>query len=194
MHKRFGWLPGLVVATVLTAGCAQTPTVAPTAAAMATDGVQADADPLTTDLNFAKIAKGAKTAEIIGIGDVYSQKLLDAGVKNGRELLDAGKTRSGRARLAKATGISEKLILRWVNHCDLMRVIGAGPEYARLLELAGVDTVPELSYRHYATLTAQLAKANDIGGGHVAVHRLPGEKTVLKWVQSAMKMSRVVEY
>lgn len=193
MQMRFGWALGIAMAGAMLAGCAQAPTVSPTGTSFVSDGAQAEADPLTA-LNFTKIAKGAQTAQIIGIGEVYAQKLLDAGVKNGRELLEAGKTKSGRDKLAKATDISGKLVLRWVNHCDLMRVTGAGPEYARLLELAGVDTVPELSYRHYATLRTQLEKANDLGGGKVAVHRLPSEKTTLKWVQNAMKMSRVVDY
>ena len=36
--------------------------------------------------------------------------------------------------------MSEKSVLEWVNHADLMRINGIGPEYADLLEEAGVDT------------------------------------------------------
>ena len=108
-------------------------------------------------------------------------------------LLAAGK-RSDRARLAKATGISEKLILTWVNHGDLMRVTGAGPEYARLLERAGVDTVPELAKRRADNLAASFAKANDLGGGKVAVKRLPDETSTTKWIANAKNFVRMVTY
>ena len=53
----------------------------------------------------------------------------------------------GRKEIAEATGISDKLILRWVNMADLYRIKGVGQEYAELLGAAGVDTVPELAKR-----------------------------------------------
>ena len=55
--------------------------------------------------------------------------------------------KKGRAELAEKTGISEKLILKWPNHADPVRIKGIAGEYAELLEAAGVDTVPELAMR-----------------------------------------------
>ena len=134
------------------------------------------------------------TVDVLGIGAVYREKLAGAGVKTVNALLLSGGKRAERARLAKATGISEKLILKWVNHGDLMRVTGAGPEYARLLERAGVDTVPELAKRRADNMAASLAKANDLGGGKVAVKRLPNEPTTTKWVANAKDFVRLVTY
>ena len=134
------------------------------------------------------------TVEILGIGETYQAKLAKAGVKTVNSLLLSGGKRSDRARLAKETGISEKLILTWVNHGDLMRVTGAGPEYARLLERAGVDTVPELAKRVPAHLAASFVKANDLGGGKVATHRLPDETSTAKWVANAKTFVRLVSY
>jgi hypothetical protein len=37
--------------------------------------------------------------------------------------------------------------LTWVNHADLYRIKGVAGQYAELLEVAGVDTVPELARR-----------------------------------------------
>ena len=70
-----------------------------------------------------------------------------SGIRNVTELLDKGCTPQGRKEIANTTGISEKLVLRWVNMADLYRIHGIGKEYAELLEAAGVDTVPELAQR-----------------------------------------------
>ena len=37
--------------------------------------------------------------------------------------------------LAEQTGISDKRILKWANHCDLVRVDGVDSQFAELLEL-----------------------------------------------------------
>jgi predicted flap endonuclease-1-like 5' DNA nuclease len=60
------------------------------------------------------------------------------GLKKVEDLLEKGATPKGRHDLAEATGISAKLILRWV-------IKGVGEEYSDLLEAAGVDTVKELA-------------------------------------------------
>ena len=64
-----------------------------------------------------------------------------------RGLLKRGGTAKGRKELAEKTGISESVILKWVNMADLFRVKGIGKQYAGLLEKAGVDTVKELRTR-----------------------------------------------
>ena len=56
-------------------------------------------------------------------------------------MLEAGKTKKDRTELAKKTGISETLILKWVNMVDLYRIKGIGAEFSELLEASGVDTV-----------------------------------------------------
>ncbi len=76
-------------------------------------------------------------------------------------LLNAGATKKGRAEIAEKTGISEKLILGWVNRADLSRIKGVGGQYADLLEEAGVDTVPELAQRNAANLTKAMEEANE---------------------------------
>ncbi len=81
--------------------------------------------------------------DIEGIGEVYAPKLQAVGIKTVAELLKRGKNPQGRKELAETTGISGKLILKWVNMSDLFRVKGIGPEYSELLEKAGVDTVKE---------------------------------------------------
>ncbi len=133
--------------------------------------------------------KGLKYIE--GIGDVYRQKLHSAGVTNVDELLEKGSTPKGRDEIIKATGISEKLLLRWVNMADLYRIKGIGQEYAELLEVAGVDTVPELAQRVPANLLEKMAAAN---AQKKMVRRLPDISLVESWVAQAKSLPRVITY
>ncbi len=75
---------------------------------------------------------------IEGIGPTFEAKLIEAGVKNIEDLLEKGATKEGRAAIAEKTEISDKLVLRWINHADLMRVKGVRGEYSELLEASGL--------------------------------------------------------
>jgi predicted flap endonuclease-1-like 5' DNA nuclease len=129
--------------------------------------------------------------DIEGIGEVYAVKLRQAGVKTTESLLQKGSTRKGRQELAKATGFSTKVILKWVNRADLCRVSGIGAQYADLLEAAGVDTVPELASRKPEVLLEALAIVNEKKN---LVNLLPGLNRVKAWVKQAKSLKRVVEY
>lgn len=130
-------------------------------------------------------------ANIEGIGPAYAGKLEAQGLKTTAELLEAGATPKGRAELATASGISETLILTWVNKADLLRVKGVGEEYSDLLEAAGVDTVPELAQRRADHLTEKMAQVNE---KKKLVRKLPVESQVAGWVESAKELPRVITY
>jgi predicted flap endonuclease-1-like 5' DNA nuclease len=85
----------------------------------------------------------ANVKDIEGIGPVLGGKLEQAGIVTVESLLENGITRTGRANIAKETGIPESQILTFVNMADLMRVKGVGAEFAELLQAAGVDTIKD---------------------------------------------------
>jgi predicted flap endonuclease-1-like 5' DNA nuclease len=129
--------------------------------------------------------------EIEGIGDAFAKKLEAAGITTVEGLLKDGATPAGRKSLAEKTAISDKLILKWVNHADLFRINGVGGQYAELLEAAGVDTVMELSQRKAANLYAKLVEVN--AAKNIA-NATPGESQVAKWVEEAKTLPRAVNY
>ena len=133
----------------------------------------------------------AKLLEVQGIGEVYAQKLGEAGLYTTNDLLTLGATPKGRQEIADKTGIGEALILRWVNHVDLFRIKGVGAQYAELLEAAGVDTVVELAQRNPGNLYPTLVAANQ---EHKRVRKLPALKQVKAWVKHAKRLPRAVEY
>ena len=133
----------------------------------------------------------SKLSMIEGIGPKYEEALKAIGVTTIEKLLDAGKTKTGRKNLAAESGLSDKLILTWVNHADLMRINGIGGEYAELLESAGVDTVPELAHRNAANLVAKMEEVNE---AKELVRRLPTEDMVTGWIEEAKTLPRALEY
>ena len=133
----------------------------------------------------------SKLSKVEGIGETYAEKLAGVGVSNTDALLEKGSTPKGRKALAAETGLSEKLILKWVNRVDLFRVKGIGEEYADLLEAAGVDTVPELEQRNAENLHQKLAAVNE--EKHL-VRQVPGAAQVANWVTEAKNLPRKITY
>jgi predicted flap endonuclease-1-like 5' DNA nuclease len=132
-----------------------------------------------------------KILSIEGIGPVNAEKLSAIGVKTVEALLEKGATPKGRESLAEATGVSEKLILEWVNLADLIRIKGIGEEYSDLLEEAGVDTVKELKHRNPDNLYKALIEINQ---QKKLVRRAPTLKEVQKWIAEAAELPAVVTY
>ena len=133
----------------------------------------------------------AKLTKVEGIGEVYAQKLQEAGIMTTDALLEQGATPKGREKIAEKTGISGKLILEWANHADLFRIKGVGEEYADLLEAAGVDTVPELAQRNPENLYRKLLKVNE---KKERVRQVPSQTQVQGWVEQAQSLPRVITY
>lgn len=133
----------------------------------------------------------ANIEDIEGIGSAHATKLRAMGVSTVEALLKQGATPKGREEIASTTGISDKQVLRWVNHADLFRIKGVGAEFAELLEAAGVDTVPELAQRSPANLTKALAEANE---QKKLTRRVPAESQVTAWVAEAKTLGRAITY
>ena len=132
-----------------------------------------------------------KIIDIEGVGDVYAEKLVAAGINKVSERLEKCAAPKGRQELADATGISEKLILRWTNHADLFRINGIGPQFAELLEAAGVDTVKELRHRVVANLAAKVAEVNE--EKHLC-GRVPAEVEIQKMIDQAKELEPKMTY
>lgn len=132
-----------------------------------------------------------KIIDIQGIGPVYAEKLIAAGIETVPQLLEKGKTPKGRKELEETTGIRHDLILTWVNHADLFRVKGIGPQFAELLEAAGVDTVKELAHRNAANLEKAMIEVNE---KEHRTKRVPTAGEIQKMIDIAKELPGVVTY
>lgn len=131
--------------------------------------------------------------KIEGIGATYKKKLQKVGIKTTKGLLDRAAKKKDRKTLATESGIEEKLILKWTNMADLMRVKGVGEEYSELLEISGVDTVKELRKRKPVNLHKAMSEANSKGKKQL-VRQLPGLAQVEKWVANAKELDPMMTY
>ncbi len=130
-------------------------------------------------------------SRIEGIGEDYSYKLRQMGIRTVESLLEKTCTVKGRRALAREMGIPETTVLKWANQADLHRIKGIGKEYGELLEAAGVDTVVELSRRKPDNLYFKILEVN---ARKRLVRRTPPQNAVRRWVESAQKMSRTIIY
>lgn len=134
---------------------------------------------------------GYPISRIEGIGAAYAEKLKAIGITATAEYLDRAKAPKGRKELAEATGIDGRLILKWANMADLMRINGIGEEYSELLEAAGVDTVKELKDRRPDNLHAKIAEINEAQN---LVRQLPPLSAIEKWVAEAKVLPPAMTY
>jgi predicted flap endonuclease-1-like 5' DNA nuclease len=133
----------------------------------------------------------ARILNVEGIGKTYAEKLTSVGITTTEKLLETCRTKKARAQMSEQTGISEKLILEWVNLSDLFRVKGVGEQYSDLLEEAGVDTVAELAQRNPENLFNKMLQVNQEKN---LVNRTPWLSSVESWVKQAKELPRMVEY
>lgn len=130
-------------------------------------------------------------SSIEGIGGSYAERLKLSGISTVEGLLEAGGEKQARQKLSERTGISEKLVLKWVNMADLFRVKGIAGQYAELLERSGVDTVKELAQRNPQSLYQKMKEVNK----ETKVARtVPGLKRVESWVSEAKGLPRKVTF
>ena len=132
-----------------------------------------------------------KVIDIEGVGAAYAEKLTAAGINTAAQLLAKCAAPAGRKALEAETEISDKLILKWANHADLFRVKGVGPQFAELLEAAGVDTVKELAHRKAENLAAKMLEVN---AEKKLVRRVPVVSEVQKMVDYAKELPGVMTY
>ena len=125
-----------------------------------------------------------KIIEIEGVGDKYAKDLEKAGIADVEDLVPI--TWSGLKELAESTKISLKLLEKWQDIAELMKIDGVGPEYSQVLNLVGIDSTKELAYRSPEnTLEKIVAHDKDQPD---TIRNLPELKQITGWIDEAKKM------
>ena len=132
-----------------------------------------------------------KIIDLEGVGPVYAEKLIAAGIRSVEAMLKAGATPKGRVVLAEKAGLTKDQVLEWTNFADLYRIKGVAEEYSQLLEAAGVDTVPELAQRNPENLYKKIMEVN---ADKKLVRQVPGLAQVMSWVAQAKELPRAIQY
>ena len=125
-----------------------------------------------------------KIIEIEGIGGKFGQKLEKGGIENIEDLIPM--SRKEIKELAGKTGISEKLLDKWQEHADLMRINGVGPEYAEALNEIGIDSVKELAQRNPENTLERIEKLDKEKPN--VIRKLPVLDWIKDWIEEAKKI------
>jgi predicted flap endonuclease-1-like 5' DNA nuclease len=127
----------------------------------------------------------ARIVKLDGVGEDAARLLREAGIASASDLLKRGATRKDMQHIAQQVGVSEKLILRWVNRAGLLRIQGISSEYADLLEAAGVNSAADLARRNPGNLLQKLVEANT---SHNLVPQVPTLSQVADWIEQAQAL------
>jgi len=122
--------------------------------------------------------------EIEGIGKKYGITMEKAGFLDVESLI--GLDRDGIKKLAEKTKISEKLLDKWAEHADLMRINGIGPEYAEVINEIGIDSVKELAQRNPNNTLERIAKLDKEKPD--VFRKPPTLKMIEDWIEEAKKI------
>ncbi len=129
-------------------------------------------------------AKETDIIEIEGVGTKYSKTLVKAGFANVENLI--GLDKKGVKDLAEKTKISEKLLDKWAEHADLMRIGGVGPEYSEVLNEIGIDSVKEFAQRNPSNTLDRIMKLDKEKPD--MFRRPPTLKMIEEWIEEAKKI------
>ena len=140
--------------------------------------------------------KKAKTApketpiiEIEGVGKKYGKILEKAGIVKVESMLGLG-TKEIEDLKAK-TKISDKLLDKWAEHADLMRIGGVGPEYADVLNQIGILEQKKTLVKEFAQRNPKntLDKIMELDKKKPDVFRRPPTlKDVEDWIAEAKEI------
>jgi len=129
--------------------------------------------------------------EFRGINSEYVEKLAAAGIKNIKQMLEAGKSETERASLAEETGVAGDVILELVKLSDLARIPGVKGIRARLYHDAGVDTMEKMAEWEPEELREMAARFVE-RTGFEGIAPLPAE--VRFTIAQARSLPKIVEY
>jgi len=140
----------------------------------------------------APLDKGATLNYWVGalreVGPVYEAALRKEGMWTARDFLTAAARPNGPARLAGMLSMPEDWVMERARQANLMRLRGAGPMVAALLQAANVDSLATCGQQDAGALTRKLKERKD----EVGLVSTPTAEQVGRWIESAQRLKDVV--
>lgn len=117
--------------------------------------------------------------DIEGIGPVYNKELHKMGITNTQQLWQANAV-----NVARQTGAPLSSVRSWQHMAELASVKGIGPQYAELLDRAGIHTIAQLKSSDPNKLLRLVRKKQDSLKVNIQGSS-PGHLTVESWIHEA---------
>ena len=82
--------------------------------------------------------------EIRGLVNAFVEKLIKLNIRTTEDMLRIGISHKNRQTLMKHTGLSERSLMRLIQHSDMCRIPSMTPEQTAMLELLGINSLSDL--------------------------------------------------
>jgi hypothetical protein len=129
--------------------------------------------------------------EFRGVDPEHVEMLAAGGIRNVKQMLEAGRTERDREALSEKAGVPPDVILELVKLSDLARIPGVKGIRARLYHDAGVDTIEKMAAWDPEALRGMVAEFVE-RTGFEGIAPLPAEARFT--VTQAKRLPKVVEY
>jgi len=126
-----------------------------------------------------------------GVDLEHAEMLAAVGIRNVKQMLEAGRTEKDREALSEKTGVPPDVVLELVKLSDLARIPGVKGIRARLYHDAGVDTIAKMAAWDPEELREMVAEFVE-RKGFEGIAPLPAEARFT--VAQARRLPKVVEY
>ena len=125
--------------------------------------------------------------EIIGLEKKHAKLLENDGIKSVEDLVPL--TYNQVRKIARKIGVSVKLLDTWQEHADLMRIDGVNPNFANILNLAGIDSVKELARRKAKTILDKIKILKK--DSPKVITKIPSHSVIENWIELAKTLAGV---
>ena len=130
-------------------------------------------------------------SKLPGVDDEHIARLAALGVKTSKHLFERAKTARQRAELCEQAELPEEALLELVKLSDLVRILGVGPVFARILYQAGVDRLET-----FVTLSPEvlLERVQAVIESEQSTRVKLTHKDILYCLESARLLPQAIEY
>jgi hypothetical protein len=137
-------------------------------------------------LDFAYEGSGANDGHLTDLffTGAAEESLASLHITTADSLLHVVTTSEMRRELAKKLKVEPRLVKRWADIADLMRIPELGPSAVRLLDLVGVGSRRSLSLREPKDLYEEIQA---VAHSQKIIGPIPGERTVSAWIREAKR-------
>jgi hypothetical protein len=127
----------------------------------------------------------------MGITRDQIEALLKVGIRNAKQLLNAGLSKNDREKLAQKTRLPKNMLLEFIKLSDLARIGGMKRIRGRLYYDAGFDTINKIAEHTTDEIRKRLKAYIDESGFNGIP---PTPKEAARTISMAKHLKKIVEY
>lgn len=128
--------------------------------------------------------------ELKGLVKAFADKLAKLNIRTTEDMLRIGVNHKNRQMLIKHTGMSDRSLQRLVHQSDFCRVPSMTPETAAMLELLGINTLPDLLKLKPLDVFNKIHQ-NKIKLNQTGIIFLPTKGQVSTWFEEARELAPI---